>query len=150
MVAQIRLRDAAGTLRTVARIRARDEGGVLRTIQRIRIRDASNILRTVWQAMTVALSGSTASGTAATSTITSSSVTATPSGGTAPYTYLWQAAPYNTDGIGITTPTAAATSFRRTACKSGDTYLGDFNCQVTDALGVVAFSPMVSVTITRT
>ena len=150
MTAQIRLRDASGTLRTLARIRMRDEGGNLRTIQRIRIRDASNILRTVWQAMTVALSGSTATATAATSTITTGSVTATLSGGTAPYSYLWQAASYNTDGIGITTPTAASTSFRRTGCISGDGYLGDFYCTVTDAMGVVANSGMVSVTITRT
>jgi hypothetical protein len=150
VTAQIRIRDAAGTLRTLARIRMRDETGTLRTIQRIRIRDAGGVLRLVWQAMTVALSGSTATASAATSTITTSSVTATPSGGTAPYTYIWEGAAYNTDGIGVTTPTAATTTFRRFACASGDTYLGDFSCTVTDALGVVATSGNVAATITRT
>lgn len=150
MTAQIRIRDAGGTLRTLARIRMRDEANNLRTIQRIRIRDASNILRTVWQAMTAALSGSTASGTAATSLITTGTVTVTPSGGTAPYNYFWEAAPYNSDGVGISTPTAATTSFRRNGCVSGDSYIGDFFCTVTDALGVEAVTSMVAVTITRT
>lgn len=150
MTAQIRFRDTGGTLRTTARIRMRDEGGTLRTIQRIRVRDASNILRTVWQAMTVSLSASTATGTGATSTITSSSVTATPSGGTSPYTYLWSAAPYNYDSIAATTPTAATTTFRRTGCASGDIYIGDFTCTATDALGNAATSSAVAVTITRT
>lgn len=150
MVAQVRFRDATGTLRTLARIRMRDAANTLRTIQRIRIRDASGILRTVWQAMTAALSSSTATGTAATSLITTGTVTVTPSGGTAPYSYLWEAAPYNTDGVGITSPTAATTSFRRNGCISGDSYIGDFFCTVTDALGVVAATSMVAVTITRT
>lgn len=150
MVAQIRMRDSGGTLRTLARIRMRDEGGVLRTIQRIRIRDVSNILRTVWQSMTAAASPGVISATGSTSTITTTSAAVAVTGGTSPFTYLWSPAAYNTDSVGITSPTAAITTFRRGACNSGDTYLGDFTCEVTDALGVVATTNVVSVDITRT
>jgi hypothetical protein len=150
MVAQIRLRDASSTLRTVARIRMRDETGELRTIQRVRMRDTSGVLQTVYQAMTAEASPDNPFNTASTSTITTNSSTATPTGGTAPYTYLWQAATYNEGAIAITTPTAATTTFRRTGCFSGDVYIGDFFCTVTDALGVVAVTNIVNVTIART
>jgi hypothetical protein len=151
MTAQIRARDTGGTLRTLVRVRARDESGTLRTITRILVRDASNILRTVWQGgISASLSSSSVTASGATSLIVTGSVTVTPSGGTAPYTYLWQAAPYNTDGITVTSPTAATTTFRRNSCASGDTYLGNFFCTVSDAYGVTVDTGMVDVAITRT
>lgn len=149
-MAQVRIRDAGGTLRTITRIRMRDEGGTLRTIQRIRVRDASNILRTVYQSMTVAASPTSISQTGATSTITTgSSTTAVPTGGTAPYTVQWIDSGSYYDLIQATTPTSATTTFRRTGCISGDTYLGEFFCRFTDATGAIADSNLVSVAITR-
>ena len=101
--------------------------------------------------LTAVAAPGTVSGSAATSTVTSGTATCTPAGGSGLYTYLWEAAAYNTDAVSITTPTAASTSFRRTGCISGDTYLGDFKCRVTDTTtSAQALSNVVSATITRT
>lgn len=147
---QVRIRDGGGTLRTLQRIRMRDGEGTLRMIQRIRVRDATNVLRTVWQYLVATLSTNVISATAATSTITTASVTCNVTGGTAPYTYQWVPSGDYFDGVSATTPTAAATTFRRTTTTSGDAYLGSFTCNVTDATGFTTTSDAVAVEITRT
>lgn len=149
-MAQIRIRDAGGTLRTVSRIRMRDADNNLRTIQRVRVRDASGILRTVYEAMTAALSPTSLSQTASTSTITTAGTCmATPTGGTAPYTYLWSPEPYNGDGISAASPTSAASAFRKVGAAAGDAYIGWFTCTITDAVGAQATTDRVFVSITR-
>lgn len=95
------------------------------------------------------------SGTGSTFTITTEgSSVVTPSGGTAPYTYAWRDylndAYYNPDGIGILTPTGSSTAFRRSGCVSGETYVADFECVVTDAVSATATTGAVSVSISRT
>lgn len=151
MAAQIRLRDAGGVLRTVARIRLRDEVGNLRVIQRIRVRDTSNILRIVFQYLTASATPTTVVQNATTSTITTTgSSTCTATGGVAPFTFQWTDTGEFVDGVAASTPTAATTTFRRASCISGDTYLGNFYCRVTDATGAVADSGAVAVSISRT
>lgn len=128
----------------------RDDGGTLRLIQRIRVRDASGILRTVFEYLVATLSSPTVSASAGTSTITTSSITCTVTGGTAPYSYQWVPSNDYFDGVSATTPSAAATTFRRTSTIVGDAYLGRFFCRVTDATGATADSGFVDVEITRT
>ena len=145
-MAQIRMRDAGGTLRTITQIRMRDAGNVLRTITQVRMRDAGGTLRTVWSAMTVALSAvfdwgyDTGLG-AGPQLVGSAGVTVTPTGGTAPYTYNWY---YVTGYVGMvpTTPNAATTQFHATILGVRDTA---FACDVTDANGIVKTTGLVSV-----
>ena len=146
---QIRMRDAAGTLRTITQIRMRDESGVLRTIQRVRMRDAGNVLRTVFQAMTVTLSTLTEieadSGAASNGLVTSDSITSSVSGGTGPYTYEWQYVSGN-PSITADTPTADNTTFS-SPCFAGIQKLAVFKLQVTDSDGVIGFSEELTVAL---
>lgn len=150
MTAQIRFRDTGGTLRTAARISIRDDGGLLRTARRIRVRDVSNVLRTVWESVSATLSTTAIYESQPTSTVVSTtSCTAAMVGGTAPYTYLWHAADYNYDGINPSTPASASTTFRRSGCIASESYVGDFFCTITDAMGATVDTEMVSVELAR-
>lgn len=147
----IRIRDAGNALRTVAALRMRDAGNALRTIQMIRMRDASNVLRTVYVAMAAAVNPSSVSGTRGSFgpgalSVTSNVATATPSGGTAPFTYAWSfVAGDNT--IGATAPTSASTTFSASV-PFGSQKSATFGVTVTDANGASA-AAQVSVTLTH-
>lgn len=155
MVAQIKIRDATNTLRTITGIKMRDDTGILRTITRVRMRDDGNILRTVFGALTVSAT-SPSNGTGTTSTITSTPVSAvTVTGGVAPYTYLWRAylnnpVTYNPDGITITSPTGSSTAFKKTGMIAEEQFSGSFECVVTDTLGATATTNIVSSLLIRT
>ncbi len=99
--------------------------------------------------LSVSLTPSIITRTAATSTITTTTpCVATPIGGLAPYTYLW--AFQDGSSLFIVTPTSDSTLFRAAGMDSGDIETGLFICTVTDALGATAVSPTpVSVSITR-
>lgn len=150
----IKIRDAAATLRTIARIRLRDENGVLRNIQRVRMRDEGGILRTVFTGLSVSIPAS-AGATGTTTSITTPAVATAVTGGTAPYTYQWRAfqndpVSWNSEGIVINTPNGSSTTFTKNACVSGETYVGTFECVVTDALGASVTSGPCTVSINRT
>ncbi len=143
---QVRMRDAGGVLRTITRIRMRDAGGVLRTIQRIRMRDAGGVLRTVYQYLSISLDVTAIagynSGAASAGTVATAAVTGTVSGGTAPYTYLWE----RVDGsatVTATTGTAAATTFSATVNEATGGIFATFRLKVTDVNGAIAYSPNV-------
>jgi hypothetical protein len=149
MTAQIKARDAGGTLRTLTRIRVRDEASNLRTILRVRMRDASNVLRTVFESVGSSTSGTSLSGSGATPYIaTSAAATITPSGGTAPYVYEWIEV-FNNNSIFAVTPNAATTYFARNACVSGELYNAQFFCRVTDGYGGVTDGDPVDIDLTR-
>lgn len=146
---QIRLRDMSNVLQTVTRIRMRDAGNVLRTIQQVRMRDATNTLRTVFSYFTVELdtdalvgfdSGAAISG----SVTTSADVTATPTGGTAPYSYAWSRVS-GTPEVEIDSPTAATTSFTVAVAYDDIDYIASFICTVTDNVGNIIESEEVDV-----
>jgi hypothetical protein len=135
---QIRMRDAGGVLRTISRIRMRDAGNVLRTLSRVRMRDAAGTLRTVWQYFTATIPSTehaVASGLASSGTVTSSSIAVTVTGGTAPYTYLWQYVSGSL-AIAITTPTGSASTFSAIAV-DGVPEVAVFKSTVTDNNGTV-------------
>lgn len=143
----LRIRDAANTLRTITRVKMRDAGGILRNIQRIRMRDAGGTLRTVFIGMS-AVATSPANGTSASSPVTSLNSVVTVTGGVAPFTYIWDAIE-NSAGITIVSPSASATTFRK-SMPSADTVNGTFQCTVVDALGTVVTTNYVLVELTRT
>lgn len=145
-------RDAT-TLRTVKNVKARDAGGVLRQCQFAKVRASDGALRTVWAYLTASASVSSVEGYGNSITsigITTASVTATPTGGTAPYTYAWTRTDGGADAWTITTPTAATTSFRATAVLPSDNQTATFICTVTDANGRTAATSAVSASSTNT
>ena len=68
-------------------------------------------------------------------TVTSDATTATPSGGTGPYSYLWQQV--GGDAMTITSPTSASTTFSESV-PNGTGYVGYFTCTITDSLTAMA------------
>ena len=72
----------------------------------------------------------------------------TASGGTPPYSYLWQAVS-SPGTINILTATAASTAFRGTAMTPGEVRTGTFRLRVTDNVGAIAYSSNVSVSLER-
>lgn len=79
-----------------------------------------------------------------TTTVTSDATTATPSGGTAPYTYAWSQT--GGDSMTITSPTAASTTFSKSVPDAVG-YEGYFVCVVTDNVGQVAATNTVTCTL---
>lgn len=145
----VSMRDAANVLRAISSFKMRDGTNVLRTIQSIKMRDAANVLRTIYTAMTANASPSDVSGTVGTfgpgaATVTSNSTTASPSGGTAPYSYAWA---YSSGDTGITpfAPTSASTTFSK-SLGLGVENIASFVCTITDANGATA-QTFVSVTL---
>lgn len=144
---QIRMRDAAAVLRTISRIRMRDGGGVLRTIQRVRMRDAAGVLRTVWEYLSVVLDVyyvyGLNGGAASYGVVTTATVTATVTGGTAPFTYLWE---YVSGDLGISadTPTADNTTFSATVSDTSNA-VAYFRLKVTDTNGSIVYSEQVAI-----
>ena len=72
-------------------------------------------------------------------------VVVTATGGVAPYTYSWERV--SGGNISATNPTGASTSFS-TFIQPGKTTLRTavFRCRVTDAAGIMAYTPNVTVT----
>jgi hypothetical protein len=69
-------------------------------------------------------------------TYASAAVVATPTGGRAPYIYVWTRLSGDT-GFVINTPSSAVTRFSRSVV-ADDTYSAEFQCAVTDADGNTA------------
>lgn len=78
--------------------------------------------------------------------VTSSTATATPTGGTAPYTYAWTKV--SGDTMTATSPTSASTAFRL-GVGPGDVKTATYRCTVTDKNGLTA-QDTVSITLTNT
>jgi hypothetical protein len=83
------------------------------------------------------------SGAASSGLVTSATVTATPTGGTAPYTYAWSRIS-GFSGMSINTPTLATTEFFATLT---DQEISNFVCTITDTNGNVTVTPAVEVTL---
>lgn len=142
------LRDSFA-LRPIVEIHARDVTDTLRSCAFAKVRDAGNVLRTAWSALTALASPSAVYGygdSAALITVATNAATATPTGGVAPYTYLWSAV----SGSGtwtILNPTSATTSFQASSVGGGEIYTKTFKCAVTDANGSTAETADVTATV---
>lgn len=144
MTARIRMRDSAGTLRTIdgtgsTRIRMRDASNTLRTITRVRMRDASNVLRVVYDVSGTSSFAATSNyatvfGSSASSTVVTSAVTVTPTGGTAPYFHSWTlVSNTNVTTPTVNSPSAATTAFTQTNVDPGIDDQAVFRDTVTDS-----------------
>lgn len=81
------------------------------------------------------------------STLTSRTITVTPSGGLAPYSYVWSVV--SQDGFAtysINSPTSATCTVTATGCPADQTVGCSIHCSVTDSLGTNAVSDTVPVT----
>lgn len=144
MTAGLIIRDGTNTPRTVTELIIQDATDTARTITELWMRDASNTPRLIYSttaALSVAVNNNPVSGvTSGTGTAVSNSTTATPTGGTAPYTYAWTLISHNhpTTPPTIGSPAAAATTFTQSGIGSGASYAATFRCTVTDANGNTA------------
>jgi len=86
--------------------------------------------------VTVTASPTSVSGaTAGFSSVTTNSVTATPTGGAAPYAYVWTLVTDDGGSWGTINPTSQTTAFTCGDVNDGDQFNATFRCTVTDALG---------------
>ncbi len=132
------IRDGTNVAHTITAIQVRDDTNTPRDISQVWVRDSSNTPRMVFSLappMSVVAAPSTVSGmTAGTGTAVTNASTATPTGGTAPYTYAWQILSY--DGPVTPTansPTSASSAFTQTGIGIGEDYSATIQCQVTDS-----------------
>lgn len=103
-------------------------------------------------AMTASAYPATVNGAAATSstvTILTSFTLATPSGGTAPYSYAWSLVTSSGGTWSIGHSTLSETQFVCAGVADGAGYTADFKCQVTDSDGHSAFTNTVTATVTN-
>ena len=127
----IKTKDAGGVLQTITGAKIRD-GATLRQLRAIKVWDGT-VMRTVAQfvsPLTAAISPSSVYISGFASTLTTGSVSAVPSGGLAPYTYVWT----RTSGTATAnTPTLAATTFTETGMFADEFRTNTFTCTITDS-----------------
>lgn len=106
--------------------------------------------------LAVSLSATAVSRTSRYPIISSPPVTGTPSKGTAPYTYAWtvgavsRSSGTGVDAIVATDEHKATTSFAMSTADRGVVYTAPCYLTVTDSLGHIAVSQIVTVTLERT
>ena len=132
----VTIRDASGTNRTITKCFVQDAGGITRTIKTIKVYDGATwrTVATFVEPISLSLSDEYVLAIAGSATITSKIVTATPTGGTAPFTYLWTLVSHS-GGVAptINTPTTASTTFTKTGVAPDAS--ATFRCTVTSATG---------------
>ena len=82
-------------------------------------------------------------------TVNTEIVTASPTFGSAPYSYSWAQTGVVDPAFTPTAPTSQGSAFRRTGVDAGETFNADFVCTVTDALGATAQTDTVAATVTN-
>ena len=139
------------TAKQIDAVKYRNSANVSKGIASIKIRNAANVLKTVFSpannlAVNVPASVYGAQSSLAPTAVTTEIAGAIPSGGTAPYTYLWTRTDANPESWNIIAPTSNGTAFRSNAVGVGDTNLATFICTVTDSRG----NSVASITINAT
>lgn len=133
----LHIRDAAGASHVVDGVFFRDADGDLQTIDAIRVRDTGGVSRLIYSTAPdltlICAPDNVIGGTFGSGTATTDESVATPTGGTAPYTYAWTLISY-TAGVPptIDSPSADTTTFTQTGIGPGDGFFAVFRCTVTD------------------
>lgn len=143
----VRVRDA-GELATISAIKVRTPDG-LEALAQLSIRDADG-LHPLLTAMQVTAAPATTYGygsSAVAIQITTNACTATVVGGSAPFTYAWEAAD---TGWAAVSPSAPTTLFRSPPVNAGADAFTIFTCTVTDAGGNVVVSNNVEASVANT
>lgn len=127
----ILFKDDGGVNRTISEVLFLDDGAVDRTISEIRF--GAHVVYSTAPDLSVVVSPDTIGADAGLSgSATTGSVTATPSGGTAPYAFLWSLEDVIGGTINITSPAAATTTFSVSGIPSGDFWSATARCTATD------------------
>ncbi len=143
------IRDDTNTLRTITALQIRDASNTPRDISALWIRDTNNVPRLVFNpsgsaALAVEVFPTTVHGISSGSgTATTNACAATATGGTAPYTYLWELIPLSSDAPVDPTcnaPTSAATTFTQTSMDPSGVYTSTWKITVTDDNGNLAIT----------
>lgn len=135
----ITIRDGTNAPRSITGLQIRDGTNTPRSIQQLWARDSNNVSRLIWSLappMSASASPSTVSGfTSGTGTAVTDAATATPTGGTAPYTYAWELVSHDVafPTPSAVSPTTAATTFIQTGIGVGESASAIFRCLVTDS-----------------
>jgi hypothetical protein len=146
------IRDAGNVSREISELVIRDATNTPRTIAELWVRDTNNTPRLVFNpsgsaTLSVEVAPSFVFGTSGSSIVTSDPCTATPSGGTAPYTYGWSLVTSDfVPAPSIDSPTADTTTFTQTGLGPGDSANASFTCTVTDDNGITITSTEVGAT----
>lgn len=128
----ILFKDDGGVDRTISEVLFKDDGGTDRTISEIR--HGANIVYSTAPDLTVVVAPDSVGGDAGLSgSATSTTAYATPSGGTAPYTYLWTIEDEIGGTITVDAPTASSTTFSVSGIPTSEFWTGTGRCTVTDA-----------------
>lgn len=130
------LKDASGVLQTITAVQVKD-GSSMRSIVRMKVMDGATLrtVATFVQPLTASAPAGEFTRSFDSETMTSDPVTCTPSGGLAPYTYLWTVV---SGTVSITTPTAASTTFSKTVTTPSVQEFATVRCTVTDSAGSTA------------
>lgn len=132
-----------GTHRTVGNV-WRNVSGVWKT--GILWRNISGTWKAAATAMTASITPDNYYSSGTTNPITSGSITCTPTGGAAPYTYLWQ---FVSGGASTVSSTTAATVTFSSNVTLTSPRVFVWYCQVTDSIGTVVSSNPVEITFER-
>ena len=136
------VRDGGNVQREINAIQVRDGTNTTRDINAVYVRDSNNVSRLVFSTastLTVSIAPQPVAGYEfATGVVTTDAAVATPSGGTAPYTYLWTLISYTNPTMpAINAATSASSDFTQTGVVTYDEAV--FRCTVTDALAFTAY-----------
>lgn len=130
----LQFKDDGGTDRAISEIRFKDDGGTDRVISTVLFDSNIVYITGAAGAITVAIAPSGTGASAGKSGhATTGAVVATPSGGTPLYIYAWTIEDALDGTPGITSPSAASTTFSISGLASGDFCTATARCTVVDA-----------------
>jgi hypothetical protein len=128
-----KFKDGDGTIRTASALKFMDAGRTIHSARTIKFKDATTLrtIATFTTPMTVSVSSPYLLASGAGSSVTTDALTATPTGGTAPYTYLWS----RVGSCTITNTTSASTTFSEFGLGFSEDRISTVTVTATDSAG---------------
>ena len=146
-----KVRDTSGVLKTLGFKGCRGPDGTFKTFAQVKVRDAGSVLCTLTGSgsLTVSLSPSIVSGSAyglGSPRILTSLATIAVTGGTAPYTVIWE---FVEDSWEEQTPNALATKLRSPPTPPASSEITSLYAIVTDANGLTGSTNSITATVSN-